>query len=1161
MQNHLSTPPTAPLTPVYLNQSCYNHGPYPVESYANFNPVPAANAIPYYKPPEVQAFCLVPDRQSPQTQYPQQTLQPNPYYSIPVSNPNHQNVKSTFPSSIYPISGPNDSRIHQNSSNQLFSTPSLTTGFIADKPILSNDFTGMKYPEKTFLRTGAKLNSGSGMKSPTEERYSDESSNFDFTIEAEKMVSALCNTTVHEFDKEEDDRVKNDAKSSLSHDSIDGIDKNFKPWYFHEFPSEPNLSVKSVATQTNDPFEESQYPELIRKILYWGCNEAEMLFKNSTSISPRQNWLLNLSSATRIALAKSSTCFPIFSGDRVFSQDLINSLLRIGNGWLVLDNYLNKPHHPNLTDKVDNDLTKSFKKWEASTYELLGNVIKSFVKLDNTSVSNDTGNIPINTSFPGDVSLYVNSGLFGGDSAIQNIQQTIPTQQISLLKPLIGFNRNLPYPIIENQEKHRWSIGKESKLRTKWTITEQSRTSGDFSMRKPKWKIFTQEFPVQPEVSQQKLQYNFLLPPAEENSTEISLQPTQILQIKRFEAQPCIQKCSTLDLPTNINSTVPISLPNDGARTFWNPYIPPGPSYNNYPCQETTLANLDNGITLLSQIETKRTEVANTNDGETINLSAWFASMRNRRVTNLDTTNSTTNSTNWWVNSKASNPPPKLRESSRSSIDLAGTSRMDINRQLRTLRNMRTIQSAPWTANHLLDDHHNSEKRLPDEYDSSEDVRVYMKPGSYNVPKKKYQSRRSQRRDSAGHKNPATQTNFEREDNRSHDSRVHSNVSTSSSSTCSQEAARDATWKAACASAELLLDALKIKDASQSADSPDNILNSTLENMEDGDDRDDDDDDDFEWQCKNFEDNDDESNRMSSYEGSDDDSESCKLSSLDSSAVSRESHSRTNVKTDSWLIRTLNNVTNGSKINNEENKESIINESNIVPWKKSIDTANKAKERSYSLETSHTIAVMTLVDVVGKATYSETVRRYSSSAKPTIPSFPAKIEENKSIRSLLTINEAVDEESERIMDNLAIKDRVTKVKKGKNQPGDRGWSVWYSSRRKQHNNSLGPITLAKLVSIHRALWKMDVNRVFKCPTGNEKNMADSNESTESLSIESYRKIVKSPVFLETIGYKLKNHVYRKVEHVIRDFRKIVHNSKLYHKVSIKILILLTIIIG
>ena len=51
-------------------------------------------------------------------------------------------------------------------------------------------------------------------------------------------------------------------------------------------------------------------------------------------------------------------------------------------------------------------------------------------------------------------------------------------------------------------------------------------------------------------------------------------------------------------------------------------------------------------------------------------------------------------------------------------------------------------------------------------------------------------------------------------------------------------------------------------------------------------------------------------------------------------------------------------------------------------------------------------------------------------------------------------------------------------------------------------------------------------------------------------IEDYCKIVKNPMFLDTIGYKLKNRVYHKIEHAVKDFRRLVYNSRLYHKVQI-----------
>lgn len=49
-------------------------------------------------------------------------------------------------------------------------------------------------------------------------------------------------------------------------------------------------------------------------------------------------------------------------------------------------------------------------------------------------------------------------------------------------------------------------------------------------------------------------------------------------------------------------------------------------------------------------------------------------------------------------------------------------------------------------------------------------------------------------------------------------------------------------------------------------------------------------------------------------------------------------------------------------------------------------------------------------------------------------------------------------------------------------------------------------------------------------------------------MEDYCKVIKSPLFLETVEYKIKNRIYHKIEHAVRDFRRIIHNSKIYHKV-------------
>jgi len=49
-------------------------------------------------------------------------------------------------------------------------------------------------------------------------------------------------------------------------------------------------------------------------------------------------------------------------------------------------------------------------------------------------------------------------------------------------------------------------------------------------------------------------------------------------------------------------------------------------------------------------------------------------------------------------------------------------------------------------------------------------------------------------------------------------------------------------------------------------------------------------------------------------------------------------------------------------------------------------------------------------------------------------------------------------------------------------------------------------------------------------------------------MEDHSKVVKSPVFLEIVEYKLKNRIYHKVEHAVKDFRRIIHSARLYHQV-------------
>lgn len=57
---------------------------------------------------------------------------------------------------------------------------------------------------------------------------------------------------------------------------------------------------------------------------------------------------------------------------------------------------------------------------------------------------------------------------------------------------------------------------------------------------------------------------------------------------------------------------------------------------------------------------------------------------------------------------------------------------------------------------------------------------------------------------------------------------------------------------------------------------------------------------------------------------------------------------------------------------------------------------------------------------------------------------------------------------------------------------DRGWSVWYSSKRKQ---SLSPLALSKLEMIHQAIWQMKEAEIFKCPSSGN----GSQNSTHTVS--------------------------------------------------------------
>lgn len=325
-----------------------------------------------------------------------------------------------------------------------------------------------------------------------------------------------------------------------------------------------------------------------------------------------------------------------------------------------------------------------------------------------------------------------------------------------------------------------------------------------------------------------------------------------------------------------------------------------------------------------------------------------------------------------------------------------------------------------------------------------------------------------------------------------------------------------------------------------------------------------------------------------------------------------------NVKTDSWLIKTLNNAnmankqkrrknnavqqhssesSNSSVTENEQTNPivSLVSNSTITTVATTTTTVKNLqqticsrKSSCVSLNNDQTTSEET-ERVVGKATYSETVRRCASLSA----SFSEKKEFSKksklNIANVSTIcstvipipgrkcqrkdfeksyyllhsrsrkcsgkkatkNCEIDGDSQSMEGTLKSTVAVKHGKKRENagciefldgkyggKTSDRGWSVWYSSKRKQ---SLSPLALSKLEMIHQTVWQMDEAEVFKCPS------SGGNNQSSTYTIEDYCKVIKSPMFLETVEYKLKNRVYHKVEHVVRDFRRIVYNSKLYHK--------------
>lgn len=280
-----------------------------------------------------------------------------------------------------------------------------------------------------------------------------------------------------------------------------------------------------------------------------------------------------------------------------------------------------------------------------------------------------------------------------------------------------------------------------------------------------------------------------------------------------------------------------------------------------------------------------------------------------------------------------------------------------------------------------------------------------------------------------------------------------------------------------------------------------------------------------------------------------------------------------NVKTDSWLIKTLNNANMANKQkrrknstvphSSESSNSSVTENEQTIPVvslvtnstvttvattttvKNLQQTVNSRKSSCISLNNDQTTSEETK-RVIGKATYSETVRRYTSLSTSlsekkefckksklnianvsticsTVIPIPGRKCQRKDFEKsyYLLHNRSRKCSGKRTANNCDVDDSqmeeasksTVAIKHGKKKENtgciefldgkfggkvsDRGWSVWYSSKRKQ---SLSPLALSKLEMIHQTVWQMEEAEVFKCPSSESNSGKQSSSYTVSFYI-------------------------------------------------------------
>lgn len=301
------------------------------------------------------------------------------------------------------------------------------------------------------------------------------------------------------------------------------------------------------------------------------------------------------------------------------------------------------------------------------------------------------------------------------------------------------------------------------------------------------------------------------------------------------------------------------------------------------------------------------------------------------------------------------------------------------------------------------------------------------------------------------------------------------------------------------------------------------------------------------------------------------------------------------MKTDSWLIRTLNNASIVGKQKQREDEVDrrsleFSNSSEIVDIKPdqlapsstaNITSTGDIKTRATIIDSEYPVifsrehvfnsfvkngetSMKELDSHIGRATYSETVRRSmkpsnlerkeslkscaTNSSVATVIPIPSrkcqrkdpeqsyqllhksrKSADKKIVRNADSSNLQLEEGScmkvgDVKLNNVTSKSSTAKTNHGKkkdlewkdlegkcfSKSGDRGWSVWCSSKKKQNLSSLA---FNKLETIHQAIWQMDEAKIFKYPLSCDNKDGQSSSALVSLNKERKRR-EKVEIFIE-----------------------------------------------